>query len=62
MLVCSDVLSRGVDVSGIDCVINYDIPSHDRQFVHRAGRTARAGSKGTLLTIADKKPVSFGCG
>ena len=57
VLICSDVLARGVDVPDIDCVINYDLPSNDRLFVHRAGRTGRAGKSGTLLSVGDKASV-----
>lgn len=52
VLICSDVLSRGVDVEGIDCVVNYDLPKNDRLFVHRAGRTGRAGRVGQVLSLA----------
>ncbi|KHJ95729.1 hypothetical protein OESDEN_04315 [Oesophagostomum dentatum] len=53
VLICSDVLSRGVDVEDIDCVVNYDLPKNDRLFVHRAGRTGRAGKSGHVLSLAD---------
>ncbi|CAJ0596809.1 unnamed protein product [Cylicocyclus nassatus] len=53
VLICSDVLSRGVDVEDIDCVVNYDLPKNDRLFVHRAGRTGRAGKAGRVLSLAD---------
>ncbi|KAK6046065.1 helicase protein, partial [Cooperia oncophora] len=53
VLICSDVLSRGVDVEGIDCVVNYELPKNDRLFVHRAGRTGRAGRLGHVLSLGD---------
>ncbi|PIO68217.1 helicase protein [Teladorsagia circumcincta] len=53
VLICSDVLSRGVDVEGIDCVVNYELPKNDRLFVHRAGRTGRAGRSGHVLSLGD---------
>ncbi|EYC16445.1 hypothetical protein Y032_0033g2666 [Ancylostoma ceylanicum] len=53
VLICSDVLSRGVDVEAVDCVVNYDLPKNDRLFVHRAGRTGRAGKSGHVLSLAD---------
>ncbi|KAF8357012.1 hypothetical protein PRIPAC_92007, partial [Pristionchus pacificus] len=56
VLICSDYLSRGVDVEGIDCVVNYDLPQATRLFIHRAGRTARAGTKGRLVSITEKEP------
>ncbi|WKX98395.1 hypothetical protein Q1695_013800 [Nippostrongylus brasiliensis] len=51
VLICSDVLSRGVDVEGVDCVVNYELPKNDRLFVHRAGRTGRAGKTGEVLSL-----------
>ncbi|GMT18708.1 hypothetical protein PFISCL1PPCAC_10005, partial [Pristionchus fissidentatus] len=56
VLICSDILSRGVDVEGIDCVVNYDLPQATTLFIHRAGRTARAGMKGKLVSITEKEP------
>ncbi|KAK6745492.1 hypothetical protein RB195_011923 [Necator americanus] len=53
VLICSDVLSRGVDVDAVDCVVNYDLPKNDRLFVHRAGRTGRAGNTGYVLSLAE---------
>ncbi|XGW18144.1 hypothetical protein V3C99_002618 [Haemonchus contortus] len=53
VLICSDVLSRGVDVEGIDCVVNYELPKNDRLFVHRAGRTGRAGRPGHVLSLGE---------
>ncbi|KAE9419825.1 hypothetical protein Angca_008985, partial [Angiostrongylus cantonensis] len=53
VLICSDVLSRGVDVDNIDCVVNYNLPKNDRLFVHRAGRTGRIGREGYVLSLAD---------
>ena len=41
VLVCSDVLSRGIDVAGVTLVVNYDAPSHPKTYIHRVGRTAR---------------------
>lgn len=51
VIVCSDVLSRGMDILTIDCVINYDTPTHVRTYLHRAGRTARAGRPGAAATL-----------
>ena len=51
LLVATDVAARGIDVNGIDYVINYDVPGHDEYYVHRIGRTGRAGREGTALTI-----------
>lgn len=51
ILVATDVLSRGIDVDGIDLVVNYDVPRDAEDYVHRIGRTARAERKGTALTL-----------
>jgi len=53
VLVCSDALARGIDVASLAGVISYDAPSHAHSYVHRVGRTARAGAEGTALTICD---------
>ncbi|KJH41672.1 helicase protein [Dictyocaulus viviparus] len=52
VLISSDVLSRGIDVENIECVINYDLPKNDRLFVHRAGRSGRVGRPGHVLSLA----------
>jgi ATP-dependent RNA helicase RhlE len=51
ILVATDVLSRGIDVDGIDLVVNFDVPRDAEDYVHRIGRTARAGEKGTAITL-----------
>lgn len=51
VLVTTDVLARGVDLPGVDAVLNLDCPRHIRTYVHRAGRTARAGSVGHVYTV-----------
>ena len=59
-LVASDVAARGIDISGLSHVFNYDIPTHPEDYVHRIGRTGRAGAKGrafTLITDDDAKYV-----
>lgn len=50
VLICTDVLSRGIDFQGINLVINYDVPMSAQAYVHRIGRTGRAGRKGKALT------------
>ena len=58
ILVATDVAARGLDIPLIEHVINYDIPQNPEDYIHRIGRTARAGAKGTALTFitsADKK-------
>ena len=58
ILVATDVAARGLDIPHIEHVINYDIPQNPEDYIHRIGRTARAGAKGralTFLTDGDKK-------
>lgn len=51
ILVATDVISRGIDVDGIDLVVNYDVPRDPEDYVHRVGRTARAERKGEAFTL-----------
>lgn len=51
ILVATDILSRGIDIKGINLVINYDIPSDAEDYVHRIGRTARGDNTGVALTF-----------
>jgi superfamily II DNA/RNA helicase len=51
LLVCSDVAARGLDVQGMSHVFNFDVPSHAEDYVHRIGRTGRAGMTGTAITL-----------
>ena len=51
ILVASDVAARGIDVSNVDVVINYDVPQNPEYYIHRIGRTARAGAKGFAFTL-----------
>ena len=52
LLVASDVAARGLDIPNVSHVINFDVPIHAEDYVHRIGRTGRAGREGTALTIA----------
>ncbi|MBI1888719.1 MAG: DEAD/DEAH box helicase [Candidatus Spechtbacteria bacterium] len=52
VLVATDIASRGIDVVGIEVVVNYDLPSTSHDYVHRIGRTARAGASGHAITFA----------
>ena len=51
VLVATDVMSRGIDVQGIDAVVNFDVPLDPEDYVHRIGRTGRAGSAGQAFTF-----------
>ena len=51
VLIATDVVARGMDFKGVNCVINYDFPSSLEDYVHRIGRTGRAGAKGTAFTF-----------
>ncbi|UNC15735.1 DEAD/DEAH box helicase [Acidiphilium multivorum] len=52
LLVCSDVAARGIDIGGLSHVFNFDVPHHAEDYVHRIGRTGRAGMQGRALTLA----------
>ncbi|MBP7335143.1 DEAD/DEAH box helicase [Niveispirillum sp.] len=52
LLVCSDVAARGIDISNVSHVFNFDTPHHSEDYVHRIGRTGRAGKLGRAFTIA----------
>ncbi|MEU0670829.1 DEAD/DEAH box helicase [Streptomyces lavendulocolor] len=53
VLVCTDVAARGIDVEGVTHVINYQSPEDEKTFLHRVGRTGRAGKKGIAVTLVD---------
>jgi ATP-dependent RNA helicase RhlE len=55
ILVATDVLSRGIDIEGIDLVVNYDAPAEPEDYIHRIGRTARAEAKGQAITFITPK-------
>lgn len=55
MLIGTDILSRGIDVEGIELVVNYDTPHDAEDYVHRVGRTARAERTGTAITFVNEK-------
>jgi len=55
VIVGTDALSRGIDVEGIDLVINYDVPGDPEDYVHRIGRTARAETTGTAITFVNHR-------
>jgi ATP-dependent RNA helicase RhlB len=57
VLVATDVASRGIHVEGVTHVINYDLPQDAEDYVHRIGRTGRAGATGKALSLADEEYV-----
>ncbi len=57
ILVATDVAARGIDVGDVEAVFNYDIPTDDEYYVHRIGRTARAGKAGLAFTFVIGKEV-----
>ncbi|MDE7104780.1 MAG: DEAD/DEAH box helicase [Ruminococcus sp.] len=59
VLVATDVAARGIDVSGIDAVFNYDIPQDNEYYIHRIGRTGRAGRDGTAYTLITSRRQQF---
>ncbi len=52
LMVCSDVAARGLDIKGLSHVFNFDVPMHSEDYVHRIGRTGRAGREGHAFTLA----------
>lgn len=54
-LICSDLIARGIDLPSVSHVISYDAPVDMRKYVHRVGRTARAGKAGTAWTLVEKQ-------
>lgn len=58
VLVATDVMSRGIDVAGVDAVINFDVPMDPEDYVHRIGRTGRAGATGHAYTFVAPDEIS----
>ncbi|RCH55775.1 ATP-dependent helicase [Mucilaginibacter hurinus] len=55
IIIGTDALSRGIDVEGIDLVLNYDVPPDPEDYIHRIGRTARAATTGTAITLVNER-------
>ncbi|MFW6139607.1 MAG: DEAD/DEAH box helicase, partial [Spirochaetota bacterium] len=59
VLVATDIAARGIDVNDIDHVINYELPNEPGMYIHRIGRTARAGKQGTALSFCDASEIGY---
>lgn len=59
VLIATDVAARGLDIEGVDLVINYDIPQNSDSYIHRIGRTGRAGRKGEAISLVSEKDAEW---
>ncbi len=59
LLVCSDVAARGLDIPAVSHVFNFDVPTHAEDYVHRIGRTGRAGLSGTAISIVTRSDQKY---
>jgi ATP-dependent RNA helicase RhlE len=59
VLVATDIAARGIDVTGVGHVINFDLPNVPESYVHRIGRTARAGAAGIAISLCDGSERPF---
>lgn len=57
VLVATDIVARGIDVDNISHVVNFDVPNNPEDYVHRIGRTARAGASGSAITFVDAEEI-----
>jgi ATP-dependent RNA helicase DDX52/ROK1 len=59
VLVCTDLMARGIDFKTVNCVINFDFPTSLVSYIHRVGRTGRAGRSGTAITYFTDDDVPY---
>ncbi|CAA7043054.1 unnamed protein product [Microthlaspi erraticum] len=59
ILVCTDLISRGHDIPSVDVVINYEIPTQSKDYIHRVGRTARAGRSGVAISLVNQYELEW---
>lgn len=59
LLICSDAMARGMDIQNVSYVISYDVPNYVRSYIHRVGRTARAGNKGRYSSMYTDVPLCW---
>ena len=59
ILVATDIAARGIDVNGVSHVVNFDLPNVPETYVHRIGRTARAGAEGVAISLCDVEEAAF---
>lgn len=57
LLICTDALARGIDLPDVECVVSYSVPKHLKTYIHRVGRTARAGTYGWTVTLVHPEQI-----